>query len=59
MPWATALGALLYRAYYYRPSFGRDPDPEPRSSPAPSPLRWMVTPSLGARGSGLGFLLRF
>lgn len=54
-----ASGALLYRAYFHRPSSGLDNDPEPSSDSAPSPVRWMVTPSVSARGGGLGLILRF
>ncbi len=54
-----ATGALLYRAYFHRPSLGAKPEDESGGGAEHESLRFLITPSVGPRGGGLGLLLRF
>ncbi len=59
MAGALASSLLLYRAYFYSPSSQSVDQDHEGSSPESSPARWMIAPSVGAHGGGLGFVMRF
>ena len=54
-----ATGALLYRAYFHRPSRSAAPEAEESGGVEHETLRFLIAPSIGPRGGSLGLVLRF